>query len=109
MCASGVARGQHDVMGCVFEALEVVHGEGAVGQQQGGEQRVVRPHDAVGGDMDKAKALEAALAQIDRAFGKGSVMKLGKNDRSMDIGHEAEPESLEDSEMDQEQIVRQKR
>ncbi len=31
----------------------------------------------VGGDMDKAKALEAALAQIDRAFGKGSVMKLG--------------------------------
>ncbi|MFN3816256.1 recombinase RecA [Brevundimonas sp.] len=29
-------------------------------------------------DGDKAKALEAALAQIDRAFGKGSVMKLGK-------------------------------
>ena len=29
-------------------------------------------------DADKAKALEAALAQIDRAFGKGSVMKLGK-------------------------------
>ncbi|MDG2522692.1 recombinase RecA [Caulobacter segnis] len=26
---------------------------------------------------DKQKALEAALAQIDRAFGKGSVMKLG--------------------------------
>ena len=29
------------------------------------------------GDSDKARALEAALAQIDRAFGKGSVMKLG--------------------------------
>ena len=29
-------------------------------------------------DGDKARALEAALAQIDRAFGKGSVMKLGK-------------------------------
>ncbi|WP_430430347.1 recombinase RecA [Oceanicaulis sp.] len=29
------------------------------------------------GDMDKQKALEAALTQIDRAFGKGSVMKLG--------------------------------
>ncbi len=28
---------------------------------------------------DKQKALEAALAQIDRAFGKGSVMKLGAN------------------------------
>ena len=27
--------------------------------------------------MDKQKALEAALGQIDRAFGKGSVMKLG--------------------------------
>lgn len=30
--------------------------------------------------MDKAKALEAALGQIDRAFGKGSVMKLGQRD-----------------------------
>jgi len=28
-------------------------------------------------DMDKKKALDAALGQIDRAFGKGSVMKLG--------------------------------
>ena len=28
-------------------------------------------------DDDKKKALEAALSQIDRAFGKGSVMKLG--------------------------------
>ncbi|PWE17536.1 recombinase RecA [Marinicauda salina] len=28
-------------------------------------------------DMDKQKALDAALTQIDRAFGKGSVMKLG--------------------------------
>ena len=27
-------------------------------------------------DMDRQKALEAALAQIDRAFGKGSAMKL---------------------------------
>ncbi len=26
-------------------------------------------------DMDRQKALEAALAQIDRAFGKGSAMK----------------------------------
>jgi recombination protein RecA len=30
-----------------------------------------------GGSMDKQKALEAALGQIERAFGKGSVMKLG--------------------------------
>ena len=31
-------------------------------------------------DMDKSKALDAALSQIERAFGKGSVMKLGKNE-----------------------------
>jgi recombination protein RecA len=35
--------------------------------------------------MDKTKALDAALAQIERAFGKGSVMKLGKNDKSIEI------------------------
>jgi recombination protein RecA len=38
-----------------------------------------------GSSMDKTKALAAALSQIERQFGKGSVMKLGKNDRSMDI------------------------
>ena len=32
------------------------------------------------GDGDKQRALEAAIAQIDRAFGKGSVMKLGSRD-----------------------------
>jgi recombination protein RecA len=35
--------------------------------------------------MDKSKALSAALSQIERQFGKGSVMKLGKNDKAMDI------------------------
>ncbi len=30
-----------------------------------------------GNSMDKQKALDAALVQIERAFGKGSVMKLG--------------------------------
>src|SRR6185437_16257368 len=38
-----------------------------------------------GSSMDKTKALSAALSQIERQFGKGSVMRLGKNDRSMDI------------------------
>jgi recombination protein RecA len=38
-----------------------------------------------GTSMDKTKALSAALSQIERQFGKGSVMRLGKNDRSMDI------------------------
>ncbi|MFZ5608547.1 MAG: recombinase RecA [Pseudomonadota bacterium] len=35
--------------------------------------------------MDKGRALEAALAQIDRAFGKGSVMKLGQRGAMVDI------------------------
>jgi len=37
--------------------------------------------DRTSSDMDKAKALEAALAQIDRAFGKGSAMKLGSREK----------------------------
>lgn len=31
-------------------------------------------------DQNKSKALDAALAQIERAFGKGSIMKLGGED-----------------------------
>jgi recombination protein RecA len=38
-----------------------------------------------GGSMDKQKALEAALAQIDKNFGKGSIMRLGANERSIDV------------------------
>ena len=34
-----------------------------------------------GSSMDKSKALAAALAQIDRAFGKGSAMKLGSREK----------------------------
>jgi recombination protein RecA len=33
-------------------------------------------------DANREKALEAALAQIDRQFGKGSVMRLGSDDRA---------------------------
>jgi recombination protein RecA len=36
-------------------------------------------------DGDKQRALEAALAQIDRAFGKGSVMKLGDKGKVVEI------------------------
>ena len=35
--------------------------------------------------MDKAKALESALAQIERQFGKGSIMKLGADNPVMDV------------------------
>ena len=36
-------------------------------------------------EMDKGKALESALAQIERQFGKGSIMKLGADSPAMDI------------------------
>ena len=36
-------------------------------------------------DIDKEKALEAALSQIERNFGKGSIMKLGQADNALDI------------------------
>jgi recombination protein RecA len=36
-------------------------------------------------EMDKQKALESALAQIERQFGKGSIMKLGSDNAVMDI------------------------
>jgi recombination protein RecA len=38
-----------------------------------------------GFSMDKSKALDAALSQIERNFGKGSIMRLGKNPKSMDV------------------------
>src|SRR5258706_14693272 len=34
---------------------------------------------------DKQRALEAALTQIDRAFGKGSVMRLGDKGKIVEI------------------------
>ncbi len=38
-----------------------------------------------GNGMDKQKALEAALAQIEKHFGKGSIMRLGAHDKSIDV------------------------
>ena len=35
--------------------------------------------------MEKDKALDAALSQIERAFGKGSIMRLGKTDKVVEI------------------------
>jgi recombination protein RecA len=35
--------------------------------------------------MDKTKALDAALSQIERAFGKGSIMRLGANESVVEI------------------------
>jgi recombination protein RecA len=36
--------------------------------------------------VDKTRALDAALGQIERAFGKGSIMKLGDPSRVVDVG-----------------------
>jgi recombination protein RecA len=38
-----------------------------------------------GNSMDKSKALDAALSQIERAFGKGSIMRLGKSKASIEV------------------------
>ena len=35
--------------------------------------------------MDKQKALDAALSQIERNFGKGSIMRLGEGLQGLDI------------------------
>ena len=35
--------------------------------------------------MDRDKALDSALSQIERAFGKGSIMKLGKSEQKSDV------------------------
>jgi recombination protein RecA len=43
--------------------------------------RVIEGHS-----MDKTKALDAALSQIERSFGKGSIMRLGKNESPIEIG-----------------------
>ncbi len=36
-------------------------------------------------NMDKKKALESALSQIERQFGKGSIMKMGQEGANLDI------------------------
>src|SRR5215203_1066544 len=38
-----------------------------------------------GSSMDKTKALDAALSQIERAFGKGSIMRLGQGSKVAEI------------------------
>jgi recombination protein RecA len=38
-----------------------------------------------GSSMEKSKALDAALSQIERNFGKGSIMRLGKSDKNVEV------------------------
>ena len=38
-----------------------------------------------GAEMDREKALEAAISQIERACGKGSIMRLGANEKIVEV------------------------
>src|SRR5262249_56396643 len=38
-----------------------------------------------GPSMDKSNAWDGGVSQIERSFGKGSIMRLGKNMQSMDV------------------------
>jgi recombination protein RecA len=38
-----------------------------------------------GSSMDKSKALDAALSQIERNFGRGSIMRLGKSEKNIEV------------------------
>jgi recombination protein RecA len=38
-----------------------------------------------GDQMDKHKALDAALAHIEKHFGKGSIMRLGQNEKAVEV------------------------
>jgi recombination protein RecA len=38
-----------------------------------------------GVEMDKEKALEAAISQIERSCGKGSIMRLGQNEKAVEV------------------------
>jgi recombination protein RecA len=39
----------------------------------------------MGADLDRSKAVELAITQIERQFGKGSIMKLGSSERVADV------------------------
>src|SRR5215831_1968653 len=75
LLTSLVGRGWRQ-QGCCRSANSS-HKEGSMAQSA---LRVVE-----GGGMDKTKALDAALSQIERAFGKGSIMRLGKGGKPIEI------------------------
>ena len=47
--------------------------------------KMVESSTMAAADKDKSKAIEAALTQIERAFGKGSIMRLGKTDKVQEV------------------------
>src|SRR3546814_11064408 len=51
-------------------------------RQPTGDGHAQQKEHAMPSPADREKALETALAQIDRQFGKGSVMRLGSDERA---------------------------
>jgi recombination protein RecA len=82
-------REQIVYIACLQSIPTVRRGRVVGGSNPGHKERDIMSQPALrlveGSSMDKSKALSAALSQIERQFGKGSVMKLGKNDKAMDI------------------------
>lgn len=52
---------------------------------RGINQSQSRREETMASDMDKGKAVELAIAQIERQFGKGSIMRLGGADKVADV------------------------
>ncbi len=48
-------------------------------------EAALRLVETKGKDMDKEKAISSALAQIEKTFGKGSIMRLGKDQQAVEI------------------------
>ena len=40
---------------------------------------------SIGMDNDKKKALQSALSQIEKQFGKGAIMRMGENEVTKDL------------------------
>jgi hypothetical protein len=75
-------REQIVYIACLQSIPAVRRGRVVGGSNPGHKERDIMSQPALrlveGSSMDKSKALSAALSQIERQFGKGSVMKLGK-------------------------------
>jgi len=71
--------------GTVDSLLAVKPHEIRIAPMSSANLRVVKEPEMDRKDPEKKRALDAALAQIDRAFGKGSIMRLGVNDKIADI------------------------
>jgi len=50
-----------------------------------GKPTIISAPKTTSGRSDREKALDAALSQIERSFGKGSVMKLGQKNQAVEI------------------------